>query len=164
MRRRDRLMWGLPQGAARSYRGRKIASATAARKLSAGLRPVAELQRLDKWLWFARFFKSRTLAGKACNGAKVRINGQIAAKAAATVKIDDVLTFPRGHHIRVVKILDLGQRRGPAPEAQALYEDLAPPEASRPPEDNDAAMARRDAGAGRPTKRDRRAVDRLRDR
>ncbi len=72
-RRRDRLMWGLPQGAARPYRGRKIASATAARKLSAGPRPVAELQRLDKWLWFARFFKSRTLAGKACTGAKVRI-------------------------------------------------------------------------------------------
>jgi len=122
---------------------------------------VADLQRLDKWLWFARFFKSRTLAGKACNSAKVRINGQIAAKAAATVKIDDVLTFPRGDHIRVVKILDLGQRRGPAPEA--LYEDLAPPEASRPTKDDDA-MARRDAGAGRPTKRDRRAVDRLQDR
>ena len=86
---------------------------------------MAEIQRLDKWLWFSRFFKSRTLAGKACSGRKVRINGQIASKASVTVKVDDVLTFPRGHHIRVVRILDLGQRRGPAPEAQALYADGA---------------------------------------
>ena len=120
--------------------------------------------RSDKWLWFARFFKSRALAGKACNTAKVRINGQVAAKAAATIKVDDVLTFPRGHHIRVIKILDLGQRRGPAPEAQALYEDLAPPEAAQAAKDDDSATARRDSGAGRPTKRERRAVDRLRDR
>ncbi len=125
---------------------------------------MAELQRLDKWLWYARFFKSRTMAGKACQASKVRINGQIAAKAAATVKVDDVLTFPRGHHIRVVRILDLGQRRGPAPEAQALYEDLAPPETGPKEKPADGAPGHREAGAGRPTKRERRAVDRLLDR
>ena len=131
---------------------------------------MAEIQRLDKWLWFSRFFKSRTLAGKACRGRKVRINGQIASKASVTVKVDDVLTFPRGHHIRVVRILDLGQRRGPAPEAQALYEDLAPPEEAEAARRKAAADAAeqaaglRDAGAGRPTKRERRAVDRLQDR
>ncbi|MBT3369905.1 MAG: RNA-binding S4 domain-containing protein [Rhodospirillaceae bacterium] len=131
---------------------------------------MAEIQRLDKWLWFSRFFKSRTLAGKACSGRKVRINGQIASKASVTVKVDDVLTFPRGHHIRVVRILDLGQRRGPAPEAQALYEDLAPPEEAEAARRKAAADAAeqaaglRDAGAGRPTKRERRAVDRLQDR
>lgn len=124
---------------------------------------MAALQRLDKWLYFARFFKSRTLSGKACNTAKVRINGQIAAKAAVTIKVDDVLTFPRGHHIRVIKILELGQRRGPAPEAQALYEDLAPPEAKEEA-DGDEKSGQRDVGTGRPTKRDRRAMDRLRDR
>ena len=130
---------------------------------------AADLQRLDKWLWFARFFKSRTLAGKACNGSKVRINGQIANKASATVKADDVLTFPLGHHIRVIKILDLGRRRGPAPEARALYDDLAPPDDSegsgRKARDADLgrSVGRRPAGAGRPTKRDRRAVDRLLD-
>ena len=125
---------------------------------------MAELQRLDKWLWFARFFKSRTLAGKFCNSGKVRINSQIAAKAAVTVKVDDVLTFPRGHHIRVIKILDLGQRRGPAPEAQSLYEDLVPPEPAPKAGGGDVADGQRDAGTGRPTKRDRRAVDRLLDR
>ncbi|MDP7545727.1 MAG: RNA-binding S4 domain-containing protein [Alphaproteobacteria bacterium] len=128
-----------------------------------------ETQRLDKWLWFARFFKSRTLAGKICNGRKVRINGQIANKASATVKAEDVLTFPLGRHIRVIKILDVGQRRGPAPEARALYDDLAPPEASEAAgrKTGDAALdrsiGRRPAGAGRPTKRGRRAVDRLLD-
>ncbi|MDP6874761.1 MAG: RNA-binding S4 domain-containing protein [Alphaproteobacteria bacterium] len=130
---------------------------------------MVEIQRLDKWLWFSRFFKSRTLAGKACSARKVRINGQIASKASATVKVDDVLTFPRGHHIRVVRILDLGQRRGPAPEAQALYEDLAPPEEAAArrksaADGSETASGRRDAGAGRPTKRDRRAVDRLQER
>ena len=131
---------------------------------------MTDVQRLDKWLWFSRFFKSRTLAGKACSSHKVRINGQIASKASVTVKVDDVLTFPRGHHIRVVRILDIGNRRGPAPEAQALYEDLAPPEeaeAARRKAMTDArerAAGVRDAGAGRPTKRERRAVDRLQDR
>ncbi len=131
---------------------------------------MAEVQRLDKWLWFSRFFKSRTSAGKACSGRKIRVNGQIASKASATVKIDDVLTFPRGHHIRVVRILDLGQRRGPAPEAQALYEDLAPPEEAEAARRKAAAEAAeqaaglRDAGTGRPTKRERRATDRLQDR
>jgi ribosome-associated heat shock protein Hsp15 len=127
---------------------------------------MSETQRLDKWLWFSRFFKSRTSAAKACNGGKVRINSQIAAKAAATIKVDDVLTFPRGDHIRVIKVLDLGQRRGPAPEAQELYEDLAPPvvdEDARRKAAEEAALGR-PAGAGRPTKRDRRAVDRLLDR
>jgi len=126
---------------------------------------MADAQRLDKWLWFARFFKSRTSAGKACNNAKVRINGQIAAKASATVKVDDVLTFPRGHYIRVIRILDLGRRRGPAPEAQILYEDLAPPQSSdKLSVDRRSALGQRDVGSGRPTKRDRRAVDRLQDR
>ena len=126
---------------------------------------MADAQRLDKWLWFARFFKSRTSAGKACNNAKVRINGRIAAKASATVKVDDVLTFPRGHYIRVIRILDLGRRRGPAPEAQILYEDLAPPQSSdKLSVDRRSVLGQRDVGSGRPTKRDRRAVDRLQDR
>jgi len=131
---------------------------------------MTDVQRLDKWLWFSRFFKSRTLAGKACSNRKVRINGQIASKASVTVKVDDVLTFPRGHHIRVVRKLDIGNRRGPAPEAQALYEDLAPPEEAEAGRRKAMAEAReraagvRDAGAGRPTKRERRAVDRLQDR
>ena len=126
---------------------------------------MADIQRLDKWLWFSRFFKSRTSASKACNSSKIRINGEIATKASATVKVDDVLTFPRGHHIRVVRILDLGRRRGPAVEAVILYDDLAPPPPSKNPNVGGRLIpGQRDSGSGRPTKRERRAVDRLQDR
>ena len=108
--------------------------------------------RLDKWLWFARFFKTRTLATRHVAGGHVRINGERVTKPAATVAPGDVLTFPQGSRIRVVKVTDLGARRGPAPEAQTLYEDLAPPEAE----------SESDSGGARPTKRDRRAIDALR--
>lgn len=119
--------------------------------------------RLDKWLWFARFFKSRSLAARHCADGHVRVNGTRATKAHVTVRVGDVLTFAAGARIRVVRVRALGRRRGPAPEAQALYEDLDPPlpgqtvKASRPP-----PLARREPGAGRPTKAERRAIDRLR--
>ena len=88
--------------------------------------------------------------------------GQPTAKAHYAVKPGDTLTFPLGHHIRVIKILALGTRRGPATEAQALYEDLDPPQqAIRVSDPAKASPATRDAGSGRPTKRERRATDRL---
>jgi len=113
--------------------------------------------RLDKWLWHARFLKSRTLANKLCEGARVRVNGQAAQKPAHPVRVGDVLTFPLGPYIRVVKVLALGTRRGPAPEARGLYEDLDPPT----PEARLDLDGRRDPGSGRPTKADRRAIDAL---
>jgi len=117
--------------------------------------------RLDKWLWHARFFKSRSLASKFCQSGRLRVNGEPTAKAHHMVRAGDVLTFPMGPHVRVVRIRALGERRGPAPEARSLYEDLAPPEARAA---TDAGtIARRERGAGRPTKADRRAIDRLRD-
>ncbi|WP_193217565.1 RNA-binding S4 domain-containing protein [Roseobacter sp. TSBP12] len=83
--------------------------------------------RLDKWLWYARFFKTRSLAAKIVTGGHVRVNSNKVSKAATTVGAGDVLTFAQGNHIRVVKLVACGTRRGPAPEAQALYEDLSPP-------------------------------------
>lgn len=118
--------------------------------------------RIDKWLWFARFFKSRSLATAQVSGGKVRVDGALVAKAHFAVRPGHVLTFVQGHHVRVVKVLALGDRRGPAPEAQTLYEDLSPPTADTALP-RDAAAASRDPGTGRPTKRDRRALDRLRD-
>ena len=109
--------------------------------------------RLDKWLWHARFCKSRTLAAKLAGAGKVRIAGAPVFKAHHTVKPGDVLTFPLGPHIRTVRVLALGERRGPAPEARTLYEDLAPP----------VPAAKPDTGGQRPTKADRRAIDRLQD-
>jgi ribosome-associated heat shock protein Hsp15 len=116
--------------------------------------------RLDKWLWFARFVKSRTLAAKLCTDARLRINSQPVAKAHHPVRVGDVLTFPLGPYIRVIKILALGSRRGPAPEARALYEDLDPPK----PAVASPGPAQREPGSGRPTKAERRATDLLRGR
>ncbi|HEC14273.1 MAG TPA: RNA-binding S4 domain-containing protein, partial [Rhodospirillales bacterium] len=79
-----------------------------------------ETLRLDKWLWQARFFKSRSLASRFCRQGNFRINGHPLGKTHVTVKPGDVLTFAKGPHERIVKIIDLGTRRGPAQEAQGL--------------------------------------------
>ncbi|WP_374653338.1 RNA-binding S4 domain-containing protein [Dongia sp.] len=120
-------------------------------------------QRIDKWLWFARFLKSRSLATVLAASGKLRLNGQLVAKAHAQVKAGDVLTFPLGPHIRVIKVLAPGTRRGPAPEAQTLYEDLSPPppRAARPAAPAGGEPPQRASGSGRPTKRERRALDQL---
>lgn len=119
-----------------------------------------EGQRLDRWLWCARFFKSRTLAAKLCNERKVRINRKIAAKASAVIRVDDVLTFPQARAIRVVRIKALAARRGPAVEARELYDDLSVP-APAPAAEAATTTAVRAPGSGRPTKRQRRAIERL---
>lgn len=80
--------------------------------------------RLDKWLWQARFFKSRGLACEAVEGGLCRVNGQRTAKPGYQVGIGDVLTFAQAGRIRVIRIVALGVRRGPAGEAQQLYDDL----------------------------------------
>ena len=112
--------------------------------------------RLDRWLFHARFFKTRSLAARIVTEGGVRVNGTKVAKAAASVGPGDVLTFAQGARIRVVRVAGLGQRRGPASEAQTLFVDLDPPDAggARPPP----------ARIGpRPTKKDRRLLDGLRD-
>lgn len=119
------------------------------------------MQRLDRWLWFARFLKSRTLAAKLVASGKMRVNGERISKASRPVRAGDVLTFPLGAHIRIVRILAPGHRRGPAPEAQALYEDLSPP-APADPLTAPAPSAARPKGAGRPTKAQRREIDKFR--
>jgi ribosome-associated heat shock protein Hsp15 len=118
--------------------------------------------RVDKWLWFARFFKSRNIATKLVQARKLRINSVPVAKASVTVRAGDVLTFQQQKSIRVIKIVNIGTRRGPAPEAQALYEDLAPPEEKKQEARTTLKSGQREAGAGRPTKADRRALDKLR--
>ena len=80
--------------------------------------------RLDKWLWQARFFKTRALAAEIAESGHLRINGQPTRKPGAHVGAGDVLTFPQGARIRVIRILAIGLRRGPATEAQGLYLDL----------------------------------------
>jgi ribosome-associated heat shock protein Hsp15 len=85
-----------------------------------------ETIRLDKWLFQARFLKSRALASDLVAEGRLRVNGQPTDKPARAVGAGDILTFALHGRVRVVRILDVGERRGPAPEAQGLYEDLAP--------------------------------------
>ncbi|TCS65757.1 heat shock protein Hsp15 [Primorskyibacter sedentarius] len=118
----------------------------------------AQKLRVDKWLWHARFFKTRSLAAKTVASGAVRLNGTHIAKPAVNVGFGDVLTFAKGERIWVVRILETGERRGPAPEAQALYEDLSPPP---PPREEKPSVPRYDGG-GRPSKRDRRKLDQTR--
>lgn len=124
--------------------------------------PAAETtQRLDKWLWFARLTKSRTLATTAVTEGKIKVNRVKAEKASQSVKVGDVITSRLSRTVRVLRIADLGTRRGPAAEAQQLYEDLTPPPERKQPGETPVAWGAREPGSGRPTKRDRRVIDDL---
>ncbi|WP_428648073.1 RNA-binding S4 domain-containing protein [Roseibium sp.] len=116
--------------------------------------------RIDKWLWYARVTKSRSLAQKLATSGHVRVNKDKISSASKTVKAGDVLTIALERRILVLKVIALGSRRGPYEEARKLYEDLSPPAPKKtaPP----PAPAQRDAGSGRPTKRDRRKIDEFR--
>jgi ribosome-associated heat shock protein Hsp15 len=117
-----------------------------------------ERQRLDKWLFFSRAVKSRTLAQKLIESGAVRVNTARTLASDHRVGAGDVLTMTIGDRLLVWRILDPGARRGPAAEAARLYEDLSPPPLPRAP---NGAFAQRPPGAGRPTKKDRRAIDGL---
>lgn len=116
------------------------------------MQPVAEKIRVDKWLWHARFFKTRSLAAKQVSAGHLRLNGTKITKTAQSVTSGDVLTFPQGRQIRVVEVVAIGERRGPAPEAQALYLDKTPKQDILPANP-------RFEGKGRPDKKSRRALD-----
>ncbi|MEE9428579.1 MAG: S4 domain-containing protein [Paracoccaceae bacterium] len=108
--------------------------------------------RVDRWLWFARFFKTRGLATKLVNAGHVRLNSAKISKPAHMVGAGDTLTFAQADTIRVVRIVDIGTRRGPAVEAQTLYEDLTPIPEVTPPKPKRIPNRR-------PTKKERRAPD-----
>ncbi|MGL4395813.1 MAG: RNA-binding S4 domain-containing protein [Hyphomicrobium sp.] len=144
-------------------------------------------QRLDLWMHFARIAKSRSLAQALIEGGKVRVNRDKTNKPSHKLKVGDVLTMTLGPRVRICKVLAFGKRRGPASEAQALLEDLSPRPAATASGSGSAQSASaassgaspanhvsaeelamadhglRPAGAGRPTKRDRRAIARLKD-
>jgi ribosome-associated heat shock protein Hsp15 len=89
--------------------------------------------RVDKWLWQARFFKTRSLAAEVATGGNLRINGQRCVKPAHALAEGDVLTFPQSDRIRLIRVIALSLRRGPAQEAQALYQDMDGPGAESVP-------------------------------
>jgi ribosome-associated heat shock protein Hsp15 len=117
-------------------------------------------QRIDKWLFFARVAKSRTLAGKLALGGQVRVNGNKIAQASHEVKPGDVLTIGLERRVIVYRVIACGTRRGPATEARLLYEDISPPPLPKAESALDQS-GKRLPGAGRPTKKDRRALESL---
>ena len=115
----------------------------------------ADPLRVDKWLWAARIFKTRSIAAEACEGGHVRVNG-LAIKPAKPVRPGDQIEVRREGWSQVLEVAATAELRGPAAVAVKLYVDHSPPRPVRPP-----PVALREAGAGRPTKRDRRELDRL---
>lgn len=117
-------------------------------------------QRIDKWLFFARLRKSRSLAAKSVESGNVRVNGVNIRQPSHAVRPGDVIVLALDRHDMVVKVLLTGERRGPYEEARLLYSDMTPPPPPRE-ERNLFAQATRERGTGRPTKRERRETDRL---
>ena len=121
---------------------------------------MTEKIRLDTWLWYARFYKSRSLSSKAILSGKLRLNSNKIIKPASKVKINDVLTINHINMVRIIQVQSLGSRRGPASEAQKLYKDLL--------EDATGAFnikyvseePKKDTNK-RPTKKDRRILDKI---
>ena len=136
---------------------------------SEALGESASGQRIDRWLWCARFFKTRALAAKFAGEGHIRLSRASAPggrnairieKPSALVRAGDTLVFTRRDRLRIIEVNACAARRGPAAEAATLYEDRSPPPPPR--EDKTPAPFTRDQGAGRPTKRERRALDALR--
>jgi ribosome-associated heat shock protein Hsp15 len=116
-------------------------------------------QRIDKWLWHARVVRTRSAAAALAAAGHVRINGQRVDAPSRAVRPGDVVTVALDRAVRVLKVLGFAERRGSADDARALCEPLEPTgggPVQRPP-----PAALREAGSGRPTKRERRAIERF---
>ena len=118
--------------------------------------------RIDRWLWATRLFKTRSASAGACDAGRVRI-GDVVVKPAKRVRPGDTVTIRRRHHDTVVVVRELREKRGSASAVADDYDDISPPRA-RPASAPAGQAGTRDAGAGRPTKRDRRQIDKLRGR
>src|SRR6188472_3534576 len=117
-----------------------------------------DLLRVDQWLWAVRLYRSRSLATAACRGGHVRVNGR-PAKPATTVRVGDRVEAHVAERDRIVEVIRLIDKRVGAPIAAECLVDHSPP---APPREYVAPLFQRDRGTGRPTKRDRRQIDRMR--
>ena len=121
---------------------------------------MTEKIRLDTWLWYARFYKSRSLSSKAILNGKLRINSNKITKPATKVKTNDVLTLNYVNEIRIIQIQSLGSRRGPASEAQSLYKELTEDRFGSFNVKSKIEKSKKDSNK-RPTKKDRRLLDKI---
>ncbi len=137
---------------------RALAAAKASCACYDGAMPELTEVRIDKWLWAARCFKTRSLASAACVAGHVKIDG-VSAKASKTVRVGNRIEVRTPGGLRILEVAAMGDRRGPASVARTLYVDHTPPP---PPKEAQVDMVTRDRGAGRPSKRDLRDLRRLR--
>ena len=121
---------------------------------------MTEKIRLDTWLWYARFYKSRSLSSKAILSGKLRVNSNKIIKPASKVKINDVLTINHLNLVRIIQVQNLGTRRGPASEAQKLYNDLSENIIDASKIKSVSEKPKRETNK-RPTKKDRRILDKI---
>ncbi len=115
-------------------------------------------QRIDKWLWHARVVRTRSAAASLVGSGHVRVNGERATAPSRLLRAEDVLTIALDRTVRILKVAGFVDRRGGVEAGRALYADLTP---TREAVESPPRAAVREAGARRPTKRDRRAIDRL---
>ena len=121
---------------------------------------MTEKIRLDTWLWYARFYKSRSLSSKAILSGKLRVNANKIIKPASKVKINDILTINHVNMVRVIQVQSLGSRRGPASEAQQLYKDLSGDITGASNIKHVSEKPKKETNK-RPTKKDRRILDKI---
>ncbi|MFM6976255.1 MAG: RNA-binding S4 domain-containing protein [Sphingobacteriaceae bacterium] len=120
-----------------------------------------EKLRIDKYLWAIRAFKTRSIATEACKAGRVKLNGQ-AIKPAHVVKVGEIYSVQKGADRKVIKVIELLERRVDAKTAVRYYEDLTPPEETKAFKSVFLSpLLQRDRGTGRPTKKDRREIDDL---
>jgi ribosome-associated heat shock protein Hsp15 len=125
-------------------------------------REMSDSIRADKWLWAARFFKTRALAGEILGDGKVKRNGHV-LKRSSSIQPGDVLEIPfvEGPGLREIVVTKVIEKRVGAPEAQACYEERTKPEVFEVLKNWQIAKA--EAAKGRPTKKDRRAIDKIKE-
>jgi len=121
---------------------------------------VNDRQRIDKWLWHARVVRTRTSAASLVDSGHVRLNGERVTAASRPVKTGDVVTVALDRTVRVMKVTGFAERRGDADAARLLFDDLSP-KSETSSASTEPVTAERDPGSGRPTKQERRAIDRL---
>ena len=121
---------------------------------------MTEKIRLDTWLWYARFYKSRSLSSKAILSGKLKLNSNKINKPASKVKINDVLTINHINMVRIIQVQSLGSRRGPASEAQKLYYDLSGDITDASKTKHVSEKSKKETNK-RPTKKDRRILDKI---
>jgi len=120
--------------------------------------PSTQSQRIDKWLWHARFFKTRSLAQKQVATGKIRVDSEKISSPSRKILIGNVLTITRDRDIKIIEILGIADKRGPYSQAQLLYNDLSPPKPEKQKQEETVESMSRIQSEGRPTKHQRKQI------